>query len=91
MFEEGNNHGELEVFLEVLHFIALQVRHIETLWEDSANVKVMVPDEVLHGVGESDFGGEGTFTFDVVQVLVRSHRHPETIPLLDRVKELKSL
>ena len=46
--QESRDIGEFEIFSEVLELFALRIANVERLGEDTADVHIMFPNEVLH-------------------------------------------
>ena len=82
---------EFELFLEVFEFLALWVADVETLREDPAYVHVMLPNQVLHVVSETDFSRNRSLPKDVIDLLVWREGDSEDVTRPQKISEVESL
>lgn len=69
LLEEADHLAELVVLSEVLELIPSQVTQVITLGKELVNVHLLVPDQVLHIMCETNFGGQAFGAFKVVDML----------------------
>lgn len=69
--QKGNQLAELEFLHEVFELLAGCVRQVVALRKHVVDVHEVLPDQVLHVVGQADLGGQRLGSFEVVDLLER--------------------
>jgi len=87
--KEGDDKCKFEFFPKVFELLTIWVADVETLREDSRNVHVMAPDQILHIVRQAYFCGQRVLAKDVVDLLVGCQGQPEDIFACASVQEIE--
>lgn len=89
--QKAEDLSKFAFFFEVLDFFTCKVAQIVALWEHFTYVNAVVPNQVLHVVRQPYLCCQCLESLNMVDVLFRSNRNPESVPRFNRVEEFPCL